>query len=225
MRRYVGNLVVFFLFWATAAHAFASTGGLAGTAPATKQPSISSPIFDPVGKDGAFTIRLLETHDIPDIEEFYQSNPQFEPDFDCRKELIGKILTDSLKSSDYRVFAIAETSKGQAVGFILYSRLCSGKPFIGYSISDKYWRQGIMSEAVKQTSAFILGMPGVIAIRGTVFARNIGSRRVMEKVGFKYVETKSYCKAYIPINEIDRLSRFQKRRTLLLGGIYAAESL
>ncbi|KAK1423450.1 hypothetical protein QVD17_18753 [Tagetes erecta] len=56
---------------------------------------------------------------------------------------------------------------------------------ISYAISSKYWGRGIMTAAVKMAIAVVfVELPFVVRIEGLVEDENVGSQKVLEKVGF-----------------------------------------
>ena len=55
---------------------------------------------------------------------------------------------------------------------------------IGCWLGEKYWNMGIMSNAVKQMSAYVFENFSVVKIYATVFEFNTASKRVLEKTGF-----------------------------------------
>lgn len=58
-------------------------------------------------------------------------------------------------------------------------------PLIGYWLSEQYWGQGIMPEAVKLVSAYGFEQLDVICILAFVLSQNPKSMRVLEKAGFE----------------------------------------
>ena len=81
---------------------------------------------------------------------------------------------------------------GQVVGSIgSYEE--SGKPEVTYWIGTAYWGQGIATRALK---AFLEQTNTTRPIYARVAKDNLGSRRVLEKCGFKVIgESKGYAKA------------------------------
>ncbi len=55
---------------------------------------------------------------------------------------------------------------------------------IGYYLGEAYWGKGIMTEAVKVLTAYVFANYDINRIYAEPFARNIGSRRTLEKAGF-----------------------------------------
>ena len=56
---------------------------------------------------------------------------------------------------------------------------------VGYWISERYWNQGITSEALADAIQYYFEHTEVIRIFATVYEYNLASMRVLEKVGFK----------------------------------------
>jgi RimJ/RimL family protein N-acetyltransferase len=60
---------------------------------------------------------------------------------------------------------------------------------IGYYISEDYWGKGIATKAIKAIAQHIFDNYDVIRIYAEPFARNMGSRKVLEKSGFRLEAT------------------------------------
>ncbi|RZT23788.1 GNAT family N-acetyltransferase [Fictibacillus sp. BK138] len=57
---------------------------------------------------------------------------------------------------------------------------------IGYVLSKPYWGKGITTEAVHELIRFGFGKMDLVRIQARCFMENIGSERVMEKIGMTY---------------------------------------
>lgn len=55
---------------------------------------------------------------------------------------------------------------------------------IGYYLGEDYWGKGIMTKAIQSLTQYVFENHDVIRIYAEPFARNIGSRRALEKAGF-----------------------------------------
>lgn len=60
---------------------------------------------------------------------------------------------------------------------------------IGYCLSEKYWRKGIMTEAFKRVIKFLFEEVGVNRIESTHDTDNPNSGKVMKKCGLQYEGT------------------------------------
>lgn len=85
-------------------------------------------------------------------------------------------------------FGITLKDTGELVGGIDVVHYFDGVPEVGYCLAKKCWNKGIMTEVFSafRDYLFTLGFKK-ITIRAQV--ENIGSNRVIQKCGFKFVET------------------------------------
>lgn len=60
---------------------------------------------------------------------------------------------------------------------------------IGYRLHSKDWGQGLASEGASALLNWAFGNVGYDKVVGCTIAVNLGSRRVMEKIGMKHVST------------------------------------
>ena len=64
----------------------------------------------------------------------------------------------------------------------VFEKTCS----LGYWLGEEYCGKGVMTNAVKEFCEFIFANYEIIRIDSGACAENIGSRRVLEKAGFKF---------------------------------------
>ena len=64
----------------------------------------------------------------------------------------------------------------------IFEKSCS----LGYWLGEAYWGKGVMTRVVKEFCDFIFENYDIIRIDAGACAENIGSRRVLEKAGFKF---------------------------------------
>jgi ribosomal-protein-alanine N-acetyltransferase len=57
---------------------------------------------------------------------------------------------------------------------------------IGYALSREYWGKGLMTEVVKEVIKFGFEKMNLNRIYARCFVKNIGSQKVLEKVGMKF---------------------------------------
>lgn len=57
---------------------------------------------------------------------------------------------------------------------------------MGYALSRNYWNQGLITEAVRTILAFGFNELNLNRIEARCISENIGSERVMQKVGMHY---------------------------------------
>lgn len=76
---------------------------------------------------------------------------------------------------------------GKAVGsiaLILGNDVYRKSAEVGYWLGRPFWRQGIMTAAVREMCALGFRTWDIVRIHGSPYARNAGSRGVLEKAGF-----------------------------------------
>ena len=95
-------------------------------------------------------------------------------------------------------YGIVLKENNELIGAIDVVDYIDNNPEIGYCLSRKYWNKGYMTEACKAVVEYLFAI-GYKTILIEADERNIGSNRVIEKVGFKYTnkETK-LCSSFKP---------------------------
>lgn len=100
------------------------------------------------------------------------------------KEWIGKDLKWQKERKSAQVNFVIDIN-GEVVGAVGFSNInWEHKAEIGYWLAEKYWKQGIMTEAVKLAVKFGFKKLKLKRIFATVFSPNLASKRVLEKSGF-----------------------------------------
>ena len=86
-------------------------------------------------------------------------------------------------------FAYAITIEDRAVGSIGVFRqgnIHAQTAELGYYLAEEYWGKGIMTEAVRRLCKRIFAETDILRIYAEPFSYNAGSRRVLEKAGFRF---------------------------------------
>lgn len=104
------------------------------------------------------------------------------------KDDASEYINAMLSADDNNNFVFAVIKDGKVVGNIGASRgenihRCSAE--LGYYLDERYWNQGIMTDAVKQICKYIFDTTDIIRIYAEPFAYNTGSCRVLQKSGFE----------------------------------------
>ena len=88
-------------------------------------------------------------------------------------------------------YGIVLKENNELIGAIDVVDYIDNNPEIGYCLSRKYWNKGYMTEACKAVVDYLFAI-GYKTILIEADERNVGSNRVIEKVGFKFTnkETK-----------------------------------
>ena len=96
-------------------------------------------------------------------------------------------------------FAIVLKDTNKLIGGIDVVGYLENVPVIGYNLGKKYWNNGYMSEACKCVIEFLFSL-GHKMIKIDARKENIGSIRVIEKCGGKFIRTDN---EYLPLKNIN----------------------
>ena len=96
-------------------------------------------------------------------------------------------VEDCIAQGEARQLMRAIAVNGRAAGSISVARkddVYEKSAELGYWLAENYWGRGIMAEAVRQICREAFDRFDILRIFAEPFAENLGSRRVLEKVGF-----------------------------------------
>lgn len=101
------------------------------------------------------------------------------------RRMIAKYLEGNL------AWAITLKDSGELIGMIDFVALdrTAGIAEIAYAVSDIYWGKGITTEATQMVIDYSFNELHLERISARCFAENIGSERVMQKVGMTHEGT------------------------------------
>jgi len=136
-----------------------------------------------------------------DAEDMYQNwvtDPEvirfwgWEPHKDIaetRFRLAGWI--EEYERPDNYHWVIVLKSISQAIGYIYLNAINEAEESaaVHYLLSRKFWKQGIMTEALKAVLSFAFGSLEMKRVHTRHHADNPASGRVMQKSGMRYVKT------------------------------------
>ena len=138
-------------------------------------------------------LRKISLNDASDMFE-YASNPEVSEytmwsthtSIEDTKYFIKSLLKMYKKRElvDWGIVHKVEKKFIGTCGFVEWS-MTHSRAEMGYAISRKYWNQGYMSEAVNAMMEFGFREMLLNRIQGKCQVHNIGSARVMEKVGMQ----------------------------------------
>ncbi len=72
-----------------------------------------------------------------------------------------------------------------SIGIFLQNDVYCKSAEIGYWLGEPFWSKGIMSSAISQLCKFAFENYDLVRIYAEPFSHNTGSRRALEKAGFK----------------------------------------
>ncbi|MCH5304702.1 MAG: GNAT family N-acetyltransferase [Ruminococcus sp.] len=106
------------------------------------------------------------------------------------EEYIKTVINEYEKLDKYD-WVIVEKSSGQAIGNISVVKINEPTSCmkIGYCLGEKFWHNGIMTEAFMRVIKFLFEEVGCNRIEATHDVSNPNSGKVMEKCGLKYEGT------------------------------------
>lgn len=123
-----------------------------------------------------------------------------------RKDESLNILKQFIIDSSNSLWAIELKNINKAIGWIELheypNRIDKNSKEIGCVLSQKYWGQGLMPEALKQVLYYGFNEEKLNSIICSHFVNNNQSKRVIEKCSFKYVKS-SNDKIYYCLNKSD----------------------
>ena len=100
------------------------------------------------------------------------------------RDWIAKNLKE-MKKRKPNMINFAIDINGEVVGGIGLNKIEGHKAEIGYWLAEKYWGQGVMTQAVKLVTEFGFKKLKLKRIYAYVFSWNKASMKVLEKAGYK----------------------------------------
>lgn len=139
-------------------------------------------------------IRKLKLSDVQDIHENIKEKEITKWTINIPHPYPKEGAKSFIKSSHYRLrkkkgydFGIVLKNTGKVIGGISLTNLDweNKNAEVGYWLGKKYWGKGLTTEAVKLILKFGFEKLKLHRIYAHLFEENIGSKRVLEKCGFK----------------------------------------
>ena len=136
-------------------------------------------------------IRIPETKDAKAIAQSLNNKKMTMPypyNISMAKDFIKKSMNQNKEKKVMNYdFVIELKSEKKVIGSIGLSEIdyFRGIGGIGYWLDEKFWKQGIISEAVEEVLKFAFGKLKLRRINLTCNGKNEGSKAVAEKFGFK----------------------------------------
>ena len=101
----------------------------------------------------------------------------------------AEYITAMRSADENDTFAYAITAEDHVIGSIGAFRqgnIHRQTAEMGYYLAGEYWGQGVMSGAIRQLCDIIFQTTDILRIYAEPFSYNAGSRRALEKAGFRY---------------------------------------
>ncbi|MBS4174100.1 GNAT family protein [Bacillus sp. FJAT-49736] len=133
------------------------------------------------------------------LQTFEPIAPHSHYTLEGQRDILEKVQRNWESDSGYS-FGIFLRRSNQLMGRISLSNVVRGaweSCTMGYFLDEEYNGQGFTTEAVRLAIQFAFGSAGLHRVQAAVMPRNVGSIRVLEKVGFRY---DGYSEYYLKIN-------------------------
>ncbi|WP_026896232.1 GNAT family N-acetyltransferase [Clostridiisalibacter paucivorans] len=158
-------------------------------------------------KSNRLILRPWKFSDLDDLHEFTSNKKVANlAGFNVKnsKDESLNILNQFVIDSSSSLWAIELKNSNKAIGWIELHSPTEGtdknSKEIGFVLSQKYWGQGLMPEAIKQVISYGFFEGKIDSIVCSHFTNNVQSKRVIEKCGFKYI-IKNNDKLYYRLNK------------------------
>ena len=98
---------------------------------------------------------------------------------------ICKIWASEYENGEKYHWAIVYNNR--VIGNIEIVKIVDTTAFLGWQIDSAYWNKGIMTEAATAVRDYMFSQIGIEALEAEYMKENIGSGRVMQKIGMKEI--------------------------------------
>ena len=141
-------------------------------------------------------LRYITKEDVPVIYENWASDPEVAR-YVTWKPHESVAVTDAVvdfwlkdyKNPDCYRYGIERKDDNELMGMIDVVGFHHGNPVIGYCMGKRFWNNGYMTEALQAVVSELIS-DGYKEIVIEAVKDNIGSNRVIEKNGFKFVSSR-----------------------------------
>lgn len=144
-------------------------------------------------------------HKILEVEGVLKYFPSSEPPDLVRVEKLVQRQIDHWGKHGFGWWAVEAMDNNQLIGWNGLQYLPETDEIeIGYLLSKPYWGNGLATEGGRVGINFGFDTLKISAIIGIVHPENVGSQRVLEKIGLKFLEEAEYfgmeCYKYLARN-------------------------
>ena len=139
----------------------------------------------------SFQMRPLKRSDADGFWE-YAKNPKIAANmrdsFPSAREEAVRLVESFAGAGEGRACVRAIEIEGRLAGTIAFfpqTDVARKSAELSYWLGEPFWGRGIMTEAVRRMCGYAFGPRGLARIYAAPYAFNAGSRRVLEKAGFR----------------------------------------
>lgn len=144
----------------------------------------------PIVETQKIRLRQLTEEDACDLLEYYSNENVYQhldwngPETLERSYKVIDIWNKGYSEGWIIRFAIADIVTNKVIGTIFLSEFEGKRAEVGYELSEKYWRRGIMSEALNEVLKIGFNQLELTRIQAFVCKENEGSMKMLEKYNF-----------------------------------------
>lgn len=141
-------------------------------------------------------LRKIEEDDYKDVFKYASKDEVVKyVSWDVHKNIndtkaLCKMWAEQYKNEDKYHWAIVFNDI--VIGNIEIVNIVDETAFIGWQVDSDYWNKGIMTESAVAVRDYMLGKVGIDRLNASFIKENIGSGRVMEKIGMKPISPQKY---------------------------------
>ncbi|MGV8981489.1 GNAT family N-acetyltransferase [Clostridium sp.] len=145
----------------------------------------------PVIETQKIRLRKLSFEDAPELVKYYSNKTVYRyldwngPESLEKSYEIIKTWNQGYIDGWIIRFAIADKITDQIIGTIFLNEFEGKRAEMGYELSEDYWRQGLMSEAIHEVLSLGFKQLGLVRIQVFVCDENIASKELLKKFNFK----------------------------------------
>lgn len=144
----------------------------------------------PVIEGKKIRLRKLKLEDGPELLRYYSNEMVYRyldwngPETLERSCEAIKIWNKGFDDGWIIRFAITDKVTDKVIGTIFLSEFRGKRAEMGYELSESYWRQGIMSEAIHEILLLGFNQLGLTRIQAFVCEENVASKEILKKFNF-----------------------------------------
>lgn len=145
----------------------------------------------PIIETQKIRLRELRLEDAPELLKYYSNEKVYRyldwngPETLERTYEVIKRWNQGYVNGRIIRFAIADKVTDKIIGSIFLNEFEGKRAEIGYELSESYWRQGIMSEAIHEILSLGFNQLGLVRIQAFVCSENMASKEILKKLNFK----------------------------------------
>jgi ribosomal-protein-alanine N-acetyltransferase len=138
----------------------------------------------------------------PDVMKFIREPDQ---EIEQSRNSIQKTMDYQERENDFGLWFVFEKETSEPIGFVLllHIELNPNNPVeVGYRLHKKFWGKGIATELASCMKNYAKEL-GLKSLCGITIEPNIGSQKVLKKIGMQYKEQRKYYNTDVMYFEVE----------------------